>query len=479
MEISKLTAVIEKTLRRISEEAGLVGGAISVVKGGEIIYTHDYGYADRENQIPFTQDTLCDVASTSKAWTTMLAAKAIDEGLIAGWDTPIKQYIPEFAMYEKYAGENLTIRDMVTHRTGVPAHDMMRDKLHIDREAIMRKIALMEPNAGFRTRYQYNNFFFVLLGYLEEVVRGGMPWEEQIVKFLAEPLGVDQIRFRGIDENMDQVSPALPYGGNGHTAKRCSYFADRYTAPCGGIRISMKNMSKWIMAMAAGGVTASGERLCSEQQYKDLITPVVSVPAREYFAMKNVGYAHGWFNGNYKGTTVAYHTGGHTGFNAMVSFLPGQDCGFCMCFNTGSTPAHNITQAILLDWFITGDVQESYDHMIDAWLKDRDAMRAQLSKYENGTPVTAQSHPGLAGTYSHPAYETFEITEGEGGKLVFTYGSLVADIRIEEGGVMSAYNGVLDGLTPTGVILEQLSDGGMLLEHPDTYGLKLTFTKEA
>ena len=478
MEISKLTAVIEKTLRRISEEAGLVGGAISVVKGGEIIYTHDYGYADRENQIPFTQDTLCDVASTSKAWTTMLAAKAIDEGLIAGWDTPIKQYIPEFAMYEKYAGENLTIRDMVTHRTGVPAHDMMREKLHIDREAIMRKIALMEPNAGFRTRYQYNNFFFVLLGYLEEVVRGGMPWEEQIVKFLAEPLGVDQIRFRGIDENMDQVSPALPYGGNGHTAKRCSYFADRYTAPCGGIRISMKNMSKWIMAMAAGGVTASGERLCSEQQYKELITPVVSVPAREYFAMKNVGYAHGWFNGNYKGTTVAYHTGGHTGFNAMVSFLPGQDCGFCMCFNTGSTPAHNITQAILLDWFITGDVQDSYDHMIDAWCRDRDAMRAKLSKYENGTPVTVQSHPGLAGTYSHPAYETFEITEGEGGKLVFTYGSLVADIRIEEGGVMSAYNGVLDGLTPTGVILEPQSDGGMLLEHPDTYGLKLTFTKE-
>ena len=440
MDISKLTAVIEKTLRRITEEAGLVGGAISVVKDGEIIYTHDYGYADRENEIPFTQDTLCDIASTSKAWTTMLAAKAIDEGLIAGWDTPIKQYIPE---------------------------------------AIMRKIALMEPNAAFRTRYQYNNFFFVLLGYLEEVVRGGMPWEEQIVKFIAEPLGVDQIRFRGIDRDMDQVSPARPYGGNGHSSKRCSYFADRYTAPCGGIRISMKNMSKWIMAMANGGVTASGERLCSEAQYKELITPVISVPAREYFAMKNVGYAHGWLNGNYKGTTVAYHTGGHTGFNAMVSFLPGQNCGFCMCFNTGSTPAHQITQAILLDWLITGQVQESYDHMIDAWCRDRDAMRAKLSKYEQGTPVTAQSHPGLAGTYNHPAYETFEIVEGEGGKLVFRYGSLVADIRVEEGGVMSAYTGVLDGLTPTGVVLEQQSDGSMLLEHPDTYGLKLTFVKEA
>ena len=94
MDVNMLTPVLEKTLRRVSDVAGLVGGALSVVKDGKIIYTYNYGYADRENQIPFTQDTLCDVASTSKAWTTMLAAKAIDEGLIAGWNTPIKQYIP-------------------------------------------------------------------------------------------------------------------------------------------------------------------------------------------------------------------------------------------------------------------------------------------------------------------------------------------------------------------------------------------------
>ena len=196
MNTSKLTAVLDKTLRRITEEAGLVGGALSVVKGGEIIYTYNYGYADRENKIPYTQDTLCDVASTSKAWTVMLAAKAVDDGLIESWETPIKKYIPEFEMYEKYAGEHLTMRDMASHRTGVPAHDMIREKLRVDREALMRKLAVMEPNAGFRTCYQYNNLFFVLLGYLEERVRG-MSWQDQIVKYIAEPLGVDQIRFRG------------------------------------------------------------------------------------------------------------------------------------------------------------------------------------------------------------------------------------------------------------------------------------------
>ena len=476
MNTSKLTAVLDKTLRRITEEAGLVGGALSVVKGGEIIYTYNYGYADRENKIPYTQDTLCDVASTSKAWTVMLAAKAVDDGLIESWETPIKKYIPEFEMYEKYAGEHLTMRDMASHRTGVPAHDMIREKLRVDREALMRKLAVMEPNAGFRTCYQYNNLFFVLLGYLEERVRG-MSWQDQIVKYIAEPLGVDQIRFRGIEGDMEGITPALPYGANGHTSSLCDYFADPSTAPCGGIRISMKNMSKWVMAMARGGVTDKGERLCSEAQFKEIIKPVIATPAQEYFAMKNVAYAQGWLNGNYKGNTVLYHTGGHTGFNTMVSFVPGQDCGFCVCFNTGSTPAHRITQAIVLDYLLTGDVADSYDHMIDAWCRDRDAMCAKMSKYEAAAPATTESHPGMVGTYSHPGYETFDIVEGEGGKLVFAYGTLVGDLRVEEGGAVSAYNGVLDGLTPIGVVLEKLPDGSILLEHPDTYGLKLTFTK--
>ena len=146
-----MTAALDQALGRITDEAGLVGGAVSVVKEGKIVYTYEYGYADRENKTPFTQDTLCDVASTSKAWTVMLAAKAIDEGLIGGWDEPIKQYIPEFEMYDRYAGEHLSVRDMASHRTGVPGHDLLREKIYGDRENLMRKTALLEPNVGFRS----------------------------------------------------------------------------------------------------------------------------------------------------------------------------------------------------------------------------------------------------------------------------------------------------------------------------------------
>ena len=477
MDTTMLTAALEKTLTRITREAGLVGGAVSVIRDGKVAYTYNYGYADRENEIPFTQETLCDVASTSKAWTVMLAARAIDDGLIEGWDTPIKGYIPEFEMYDKYAGEHLSIRDMASHRTGLPGHDMLRDKIHGDRETIMRKTAFLEPNTGFRTRYQYNNHFFILLGYLLERVRGEK-WEEQITKYISDPLGVDQIRFRGILKDMDQVSPALPYGANGFTAKRCPYFNSYHSAPCGGVRINMRNMSKWVAAMARGGVTESGARLCSEQQYMEMITPVIPTPGEDYFYMKNAGYAQGWINGNYRGNTVVYHSGGHTGFNTMVGFVPGQDCGFAMCFNTGSTPAHKIARAIVLDYLLTGTVQDSYDDMIDAWCADRDAMRVKLGAYEVAAPVTAQSHPALAGSYRHPAYETFDIAADEEGKLVFCYGDLAAELRIRDDGIICGYTGVLDGLTPVGVELYPRPDGGMGLDHPDNYGLVLEFARE-
>ena len=472
-----LTAALDRALSRITEEAGLVGGAVSIVKDGKVAYTYEYGYADRENRIPFTQDTLCDVASTSKAWTVMLAAKAIDDGLIEGWDVPIKRYIPEFEMYDRYAGEHLSVRDMASHRTGVPGHDMMREKIYDDRETLMRKTAWMEPNLGFRSGYQYNNHFFILLGYLLERVRG-MKWEDQIVKYISGPLGVDQIRFRGIPKDLDQVSAALPYGGTGFASRRCGYANNYHSAPCGGVRISMKNMSKWVIAMARGGVTESGERLCSEKQYQEMIKPVISVPGQTHFRLKNCGYAQGWLNGNYNGDTVVYHSGGHTGFNTMVGFLPGKDCGFAMCFNTGSNPATVTARAVVLDYLTTGQVQDSYDHIIDAWCKGRDATHAKLCAYESGTPVTAASHPSLAGVYGHPAYGTFEIVDGGEGKLVFQYGSVTGELRIVSDEICM-YTGVLDGLCPIGVKLYPEANGDLRMDHPDNYGLILKFVKEA
>lgn len=469
-----LTAALDKALGRITEETGLVGGVVNVIRQGRTVYTYHYGWADRENRIPTDQDTLFDVASTSKAWTVMLAAQCVDEGLI-GWDEPIQKAIPEFAMVDEYAGRHLSIRDMASHRSGLPGHDFMREKIYGDRENLMRKLALLEPNAGFRERYQYNNHMFILLGYLTERLRG-MRWEDQILRYIAEPLGVDPIRFRGYPQDMTGITAALPYCSDGFRAERCNYATNNYSAPCGGIRISMKNMSKWIAAMSRGGVAESGARLCSPEQYAQIIAPVISAPEEDCGWLKNSSYAQGWVNADYLGTNVIFHSGGLTGFLTQVGFLPGKDCGYAMSFNTGSMPGHRVARAIVLDTLIRGRPEDSYDDMIDAWLRERDEMRAKLAKNAAGTPITAQSHPDLAGTFRHPAYETFDIIPGEDGVLRFEYGDFSARLVEEADGRITGYTGVLDGLTPAAIELRR-QGGDLLLDAPDC-GQLLLFKRE-
>ena len=471
-----LTAALDKALTRVTEETGLVGGVVNVIRGGKIAYTYEYGYADRENKLPMTQDTLFDVASTSKAWTVMLAAQCVDDGLL-DWDEPIKNHIPEFTMVDKYAGDHLSARDTASHRSGLPGHDFLREKIYGDRKNLMEKTAFLEPNVGFRSKYQYNNHMFILLGYLVEQCRGGQLWEDQIVERIAKPLGIDQIRIRGMNKDMDQVAPALPYCSDGFKTERCGYATNYHSAPCGGIRISMKNMAKWIAAMSRGGVTESGARLCSEKQYNEIIAPVISAPEEDCGWLKNCSYAQGWLNADYKGNNVVFHSGGLTGFNTQVGFLPEEDCGYVMCFNTGSTPAHRVARAIVLDYLTAGQPEESYDNMIDAWCRDRDAMREKLRANEVGTPITAQSHPQLVGSFRHPAYETFEIAEKDG-VLTFTYGDFEAKLAQEKDGRITGYSGVLDGLTPAGLELIPQENGDLRMMNPDSADLKLLFVKE-
>ena len=102
--------VFTKTLERITKETGLVGGVAIVFKNGEITFAVPYGYEDRENNIPMTLNASFDIASCSKAWTVMLAAQAVDEGLI-GWDEPVQHAMKDFDMLDHYAGAHLSIRD--------------------------------------------------------------------------------------------------------------------------------------------------------------------------------------------------------------------------------------------------------------------------------------------------------------------------------------------------------------------------------
>lgn len=466
--------VFTKTLERITKETGLVGGVAIVFKNGEITFAAPYGYEDRENDIPMTLNASFDIASCSKAWTVMLAAQAVDEGLI-GWDEPVQHAMKDFDMPDHYAGAHLSIRDMASHRSGLPCHDFMRNKVGESRRNLMLKCANLDASAGFRETYQYNNHMYIVLGYLMEVLRGGESWESQIKRNIADKLGVETIRFRGLPGNMDNLERALPYVSDGYAAHRCEYSDSPLSGPCGGIKLNVKDLSKWVMAMARGGVCESGERLCSAAQYAAMTSPVIPSPEEDMDSLRGCCYGLGWHTGVYNGRDVVFHSGGLEGFNTQVGFIKGENSGYAMIFNTGTTPASVIARTMALDMLTTGAPKASYDDMIDAWLKKRDDMIATIKNGVEGEDVTIENAPQLIGTYEHPAYETFDV-ENRGGRLWFSYGSFETPLSFAKAdGMICGYTGRLDGLVPDHI--ELWPDGNDLRLRTSDSELKMLFRK--
>lgn len=469
-----MQSVLHKTLERITRETGLVGGVTALFKDGKVLFTDCYGYADRESGRLVTPTSSFDIASCSKAWTVMLAAQAVDEGLL-GWDDPIRRVIPEFALADPYAGEHLSIRDLSSHRSGVPCHDFLRNKIGTSRYHLMRKTEHLEFSAGFRETYQYNNHMYIVLGYLLEALHGGKPWEQQVQARIADRLGVKTIRFRGLPHNMENLECALPYVSDGFKAHRCGYSDSPYSGPCGGIKVDIEDLLRWVMAMARDGVSENGERLCSEEQYAQIIAPVIPTPEENMFRMQGCCYAQAWHTGVYNGQPVVFHSGGLEGFNTQVGFLPGKNCGYAAIFNTGSTPAAAIVRDMALDTLTDGKPQDDYGYMIDEWKTRRDRMLDGIHDATEGDPIFSDAECELLGTYWHPAYETFVI-ENRDGHLWFTYGSFVAPLtHRRRDGRICGYTGTLDGLVPDHV--ELFPDGRDLRLRTSDSDLRMLFKR--
>jgi len=274
---------------------------------------------------------------------------------------------------------------------------------------------------------------------------------------------------------MDNLERALPYVSDGYAAHRCEYSDSPLSGPCGGIKVNVKDLSKWVMAMARGGVCESGERLCSAAQYAAMTSPVIPSAEEDMDSLRGCCYGLGWHTGVYNGRDIVFHSGGLEGFNTQVGFIKGENSGYAMIFNTGTTPASVIARTMALDMLTTGAPKQSYDNMIDAWLKKRDDMIATIKNGVEGEDVTIENAPQLVGTYEHPAYETFDV-ENRGGRLWFSYGSFETPLSFAKAdGMICGYTGRLDGLVPDHI--ELWPDGNDLRLRTSDSELKMLFRK--
>jgi CubicO group peptidase (beta-lactamase class C family) len=206
------------------------GMAVGIIQNGKIILAKGYGYRDLEQKLPVTPKTLFAIGSTSKSFTSLSLAILNDQGKV-DWDKPVRQYLPAFQVQDPIASERLTLRDLLSHRSGLARHDLVWYSSSFTSGQIFDRVRYLEMNKDFRSAYQYNNLMYTVAGYLGGEV-SGLGWEKLVQQSILDPLGMKSTNFHVADS---EKSPdyALPYSEKRGSVKRIPFKPVEGIGPAG------------------------------------------------------------------------------------------------------------------------------------------------------------------------------------------------------------------------------------------------------
>lgn len=336
------------------------GVAIAVVQDGKVIYAKGYGYRDIDKRLPVTTATLFPIGSISKSFTALTFAILKDEGKL-DWDQPVRSYLPEFEMNDVVATERATPRDLFSHRTGLPRHDLVWYSSDFSRDEMVRRLRYLKLNKSFRSAYQYNNLTIMTMGYLEGKLTG-LGWEGVIRKRIFEPLNMTNSSL-SVEEIEKTDDHALPYELKKDIVTKVPYHNIDAIGPAGSINSSVDDMSHYLTLQLGDGKYGD-HRVVSESNLREMHSPQTAIPdPPPAFSLPGLGhfsYGLAWVVTSYRGHNLVWHNGGIDGFYALFSMLPEDHMGVVVLTNLphGQTPevlAYNVYDRLLgldpLPWF--------------------------------------------------------------------------------------------------------------------------------
>ncbi|HEX5497634.1 MAG TPA: serine hydrolase [Thermomicrobiales bacterium] len=404
------------------------GMALAVAQDGAIVYQRGFGQRDRERDLPVTEQTLFAIGSCTKAFTTASLALLVDEGKL-DWDAPARTYLPDFALRDRFASERISPRDLVTHRSGLPRHDALWYGSPLSRDELVARLRHLQPNADFRTRWQYQNLMYLTAGYLAGRV-AGMEWEAFVQQRLLDPLGMANANF-SVDRSQAADDAALPYQDLHGTVRRMAFRNLDAIAPAGSMNASIADMAAWLLLHLNRG-KHDDERIISETQIAEMHAPQMVMPDDRRFAEVTLPtYALGWFVESYKGRAVVSHGGNIDGFSALVSLMPREGIGVVALTNLNGIPLPEIVASSVYDRLL-GLPATPWN---DRFLKLRDEVEAagEQSKSKGEADRVANTSPShrladYAGEYADPGYGALTIGH-DGDALSLRYNAFAGPLQ--------------------------------------------------
>jgi len=404
------------------------GAAVAVVKDREVILAKGFGLRDVEAKLPMTADSLLAIGSSTKAFTAFTLGALVDQGKIE-WDKPVRTYIPWFRLYDAPSGERLTPRDLVTHRSGLPRHDLVwYNNATATRERLVRSLAFLPPTADLREKWQYNNLMFLTAGYLVETMTG-KSWEDSVRALVFAPLGMTRSNFSVVESQKDKDF-AQPYAEREGKITKIPFRDITLVGPAGSINSSVNEMSRWVLVHVNGGKLGETQ-VIGAATLADLHTPYMTtgaVSTRPDITAPD--YALGWMVDTYRGHRRVHHGGNIDGFSALVSFLPNDGLGFVVLTNKNGTglpellvrtAADRILGLEAVDWIGDAAKRQAEGEAIGKKAEEKKATRRRTG--------TTPGHKleEYAGDYAHPGYGELKVTLAAG-QLGFIYNGIATPL---------------------------------------------------
>lgn len=330
-QYAKGLATIEEKVEARRKELGIPGMSLVIVKDDKVIYAKGLGYKDFENKIPVTTDTQFAIGSATKAFTALSVLMTQDEGKLS-LDASPKTVLPYFKMYDPDTDKNMTIRDLMTHSSGLNRTDLAMISGKLTRAELIRVAGEAKPIGKLREKFGYQNLMFTTAGEVVAVAQKE-PWEKFVPERIFKPLGMtnSNMSMREMEKATDRSLGYL-YNFDTKQTEKQPYRDIDQVAPAGSINSSANDMAKWIRFVLNGG-TLDGKRLVSEKSYAEWIKPQMKVNASG-----TVNYGLGWFIQKWNEQTVIQHGGNIDGFNSMVAMIPEKKLGFVMLTNVSASP---------------------------------------------------------------------------------------------------------------------------------------------
>ncbi len=429
LDLNAVDAAVKKSL----DAWQVPGVAVAIVRDGEVIYLKGHGVKSLDADGPVTPDTIFPIGSCTKAFTTTAMAILVDEGKM-GWDDPVRKHLSYFHLGDPLADRDVTLRDLVCHRTGLAPHDLLWYRSPLSPEEVVRRAGLLPLDRPFRTTFQYQSTMFTAAG-LAVGSTAGQPWQDFVQKRLFDPLGMTASCFTSTAAAKSADRAA------GHRLNRLGrpevvdYYPEKVPDPAGSIHSTARDLAQWAMFQLGDGKWKD-RRIVSSANLAETHAPqmVIRLEGIERDLHPDtvlMNYGMGWVLQDYRGVGLCSHAGAIDGFRAHITLIPEKRIGIVLLSNLQYTRMNLALSNSLVD-LLLGLPRKDWNGLCAEAVREDEAAAAERAREREShrarDTTPSRELAAYAGDYENPAYGTVRVTL-EKGALVWTWNDFTTPLE--------------------------------------------------